>query len=142
MFEEKPTILYVEDQQWDMAGVVRNLSVDFEVLLARNAEAGLEVLSDEAKRAKIRLILLDVRLITPSNRKSWQQQGRRAGIEFARMILHQLKYDIPIVCYTANLHPDINKELIEIGVADLVEKGGSVRDLKATIWKHIKQNGG
>ena len=138
MLEEKPTILYVEDQQWDMAGVVRNLSVDFEVLLARNAEQGLEQLKEHIQ--DIRLILLDVRLITPSKPKTLQQ-GRRAGIEFARMILHQLKYEIPIVCYTANLHPDINKEFIDIGVADLVEKGGSVRDLKATIWKHIQHNG-
>jgi DNA-binding NarL/FixJ family response regulator len=135
----KPIIMYVEDQQWDMGGVVRNLSVDFEVWMTRNAEQSLELLADESKRERIALILLDIRLITPSNRDSWKHQGRRAGIDFAKMVLRQLEYDIPIVCYTANLSSEISDELHRIGVAGVVEKGGSIRELKVVIKKHLKQ---
>jgi CheY-like chemotaxis protein len=129
----KPRVLYVEDQQWDMGGVIRNLEMDFEVMTVRSAEEALQALEKDSD--SITLILLDIRLITPTNRTVYSAQGRRAGVELARTV--RQKYDIPIVCYTANLHPDINQELIDIGVVELVEKGGSIRDLKARMWKHI-----
>ena len=107
--------------------------------LTKPASLALEMLAEDEKRATIKLILLDIRLITPSNRDTWKQKGKRAGIDLARMILQQLEYDIPIICYTANLHSDISTELKKIGVAEIIEKGGSIRDLKIIIWKHLNK---
>jgi len=131
----KPTILYVEDEQWFMGGIVDSLSVDYNVIKARNADQALAFL--ESGKHKIGLILLDI-MMPPGRRIRNSQRGRRTGVEFVREVLEKRKYNIPIVCYTVVNDRSVRSELMQIGVKEIVSKRALPSELEQIIRKHLR----
>lgn len=134
MAKAKHTILYVEDEQWSMAGIVDSLSVDYNVLKARNADQALGFL--EAGKHQIDLILLDIRM-PPGERIKGLKRGRRSGVEFARVVLSDKGYKIPIVVYTVVNDRKVHGELKQIGVKAVVSKKALPSELERVIARYL-----
>lgn len=131
----KRTILYVDDEQWLMGGIVDSLSVDYNVLTARNADQALTLL--ESGKHKIDLIVLDI-MMPVGKRIRDPHRGRTSGVEFARIVLKQKEYDIPIVCYTVVNDRKVHSELKQIGVKEVVSKRALPSELETVIKKHLR----
>ncbi len=136
-----PTLLYVEDEQWRYASLIRMLSNDFTVVSARDADQALTVLEAQGKNGDsptIDIILLDISLPT-SKRVPDANWGKTSGINFARVVLKDLKYEIPIVCYTARNNAQIHEELLDdIGVKEVVSKSKSILELRDILKKYVR----
>ena len=129
------TILYVEDEQYLMSGVVDSLSVDYDVIIARNADQGLKAL--ENQHQQISLILLDImmpqgQLVRDPNR------GRTSGVEFARIVLQDKGYRIPIVCYTVVDDLRVRDTLRSLGVKEIVSKAELPSKLEQVIARILR----
>lgn len=136
-----PTLLYVEDDQWRFASVTRILSLDFDVITARDADEAIIILQAHQKDPNmppIDIILLDInmpvgKIITDPNK------GQTSGVGFARVVLKQLQYDIPIICYTVHNNTRIYEELLDdIGVKAVISKTTSPMELRAMIHKYLQ----
>ena len=134
------TLLYVEDEQWRFASLIRMLSNEFTVVSARDADQALAVLQAQGKDAEsptIDIILLDISLPT-SKRIPDSNWGKTSGINFARFVLKELKYDIPIVCYTARNNAQIHEELLDdIGVKEVISKSKSMLEVRDILKKYV-----
>jgi len=128
------TILYVEDEQWMMGGIVDSLSIDHNIVRARNGDQALAVL--ESGEFKIDLIVLDI-MMPPGTRIKNAHRGRRAGVEFARIVLEEQKRNIPIVCYTVVNDRKVYRELEQIGVKEVVSKRELPSELERVIRKYL-----
>lgn len=127
----KPTILYVDDEQFYMGGIVDYLSQFYTVVTQPSGDAALDYLA--ACVDKPDLIVLDIMMPTAMMARS-KDRGRTAGIEFACVVLQPGGYNIPIVCYTVVTDPHHHEELLRIGVKQIVPKGSPLPvDLKAAI---------
>jgi CheY-like chemotaxis protein len=131
----KHTILYVEDEQWMMGGIVDSLSVDYNVVRARNGDQALALL--ESGEHKIDLIVLDI-MMPPGKRIKNAHRGRTAGVEFARIVLQEQKRATPIVCYTVVNDRTVHRELEQIGVKDIVPKRELPSELERVIRKYLR----
>ena len=105
------TILFVEDEQWLMEGMVEGLKAyGYDVLCATNGTQALELI--EAN--KFDLILLDI--IMPSGEKIEDATfGRRTGVELCRILREEMRLEIPVVCLTVVTDPEIHHELRKLG---------------------------
>jgi len=128
-------ILYVEDEQWMMEGVADRLSTNYEIVKARNVEQALDILKSNV--LKIELILLDI-MMPEGKEKYTSNRGRTSGVEFAKIVLEEMKLDIPIVCYTVVLNSILHKLLHDIGVKEIVSKKKLPSELEKVIEKHLK----
>jgi len=131
----KCTILYVEDEQWHMGGIVDSLRVHYNVLTARNADEALSIL--EKAKDVVDLILLDI--IMPSGQLVPDpNRGRTAGVSFARLFfLEKIKPNIPIVCYTVVDDRKVIDELKSMGVKEVVSKRELPSELERIIRKYL-----
>lgn len=116
---KKATILYVEDEQFLMSGVVDSLSVEYNVIVARNADRGLKIL--ENQHQQISLILLDI-MMPQGELVRDPHHGRTSGVEFTRIVLQEKSYRIPIVCYTVVDDQRVRDTLRKLGVKEIVSK--------------------
>ena len=132
---DEQTILYVEDEQWLMEGIVDSLSCDYQVLRARNADQALSIL--ESGKQKIDLIVLDI-MMPQGKIVRDSHQGRTAGVEFARVVLGEKGYDIPIVCYTVVTDRSVHNELKQIGVKAIVSKKALPSELERVIKRYLR----
>lgn len=132
----KPTILFIDDEQWLMQGVVDRLSTSFDMLTASNGDQALNYL--ETARFQIELIILDI-MFPEGTRIKTTNRGRTSGVEFARYLYHT-GYTIPVVCYTVVSDPNIHEELIKLGVKEIVSKRKLPSELEAVIRKYIREN--
>jgi len=131
----KHTILYVEDEQWLMGGVVDYLSADYNVLRARNGDQALALL--ESGKHNIDLILLDI-MMPQGDRIRDSRRGRTSGVEFARIVLQEQGYDTPIVCYTVVNDRRVHDELKQIGVKEIVSKRELPSELERVVKKYLR----
>jgi CheY-like chemotaxis protein len=131
----KRTILYVEDEQWLMGGMVDYLSTDYDVLTARNGDQALSIL--ESGKHKIDLILLDI-MMPPGDKIRNSHRGRTSGVEFARIVLQEKGCDIPIVCYTVVNDRKVHRLLKQIGVREIVSKRTLPSELERIIKKYLR----
>ena len=131
----KRTILYVEDEQWLMGGIIDSLSVDYDVLTARNADQALETI--ESGEHKIDLIVLDI-MMPPGKRIPDPRRGRTSGVEFARIVLQEKGYDIPIVCYTVVNDRKVHDRLRGLGVREIVSKKALPSELEQVIKQYLR----
>jgi len=129
-------ILYVEDEQWLMGGIVDALSVNYQVIPARNADQALALL--ESGQHKIDMIILDI-MMPPGTRVRDEHHGRTTGVEFARIVLQERKLPIPIVCYTVVTDREVHNELTAIGVKAIVMKTEPPSELQKIIGKHLRR---
>jgi DNA-binding NarL/FixJ family response regulator len=129
------TILYVEDEQWLMAGVVDYLAKDYNVIRARNADKALSFI--ESQEHKIDLIVLDI-MMPQATRIRTSNHGRTSGVELARLLREEMKLNTPIVCYTVVDNRAVLNELRRIGVQEIVSKNRLPSDLEKVIRKHIR----
>ncbi len=125
---KKHTILYVEDEQWLMAGVIDSLSIEYNVLKARNGDQALAYL--ESDKHHINLIVLDIMM--PSGKRVHTPRGRTSGVEFARIVKED-NYNIPIVCYTVVSDRKVHDELYKLGVKEIVPKTKLPSELEKVI---------
>ena len=130
----KKTILYVDDEQWLMEGVVDFFSKEYNVIVAYNADQALKIISEGAH--KIDLILLDVMMPQGELVKD-PERGRTSGLEFSRILMQEKKSHIPIVCYTVITDRKTIDELINTGVKDVVSKKKLPIELEKIIRKHV-----
>jgi len=65
-------------------------------------------------------------------------RGRTAGVEFARMVLQEKGYDIPIVCYTVVNDSKIHDRLFRIGVKEIVSKTKLPSELEKIIERYLR----
>lgn len=114
----RPRILYVDDEQWLMEGIIDYLSKGFEIIPARNADQALALLK---KEQKIQLIILDI-MLPPGDNLTGTDRGRRTGLELARIIRKEMRLEIPIICYTVVLDSALAKELYAVGVQEIMSK--------------------
>lgn len=129
------TILYVDDEQWLMGGIVDSLSVDYKVFTASNADQALEMIKDQ--NLKIDLILLDV-MMPSTARVPDPNRGRTSGVQLARRLLQEEGLQIPIVCYTVVDDRDVLEELREIGVKEVVSKDRLPSELEQIILEYLR----
>ncbi len=131
----KHTILYVEDEQWVMGGIIDSLSLDYNVLTARNGDQALALI--ESGKHKIDLIVLDI-MMPPGRRIQNTHQGRTSGVEFARIVLEEQEREIPIICYTVVNDWKVHDELKQIGVKEIVSKKELPSELERIIKKYLR----
>jgi CheY-like chemotaxis protein len=131
----KKRILYIEDEQWLMGGVIDSLSVGFEVIPARNADQGLTILKNDSK---IQLVILDI-MLPPGNNLPGTNRGRRTGIEIAKIIRNEMRLKIPIIFYTVVTDPAVYKELREIGVQEIISKKELPSELERIVQIYLKK---
>ena len=129
------TILYVEDEQWLMEGIVDYLSQNYNIIRARNADKALKFI--ESSEYRIDLILLDI-MMPQGTRIQTSDHGRTSGVEFARVLREELKLNLPIVCYTVVVDRAIHNELRRIGVQEIVSKKRLPSELDEVIRKYIR----
>ncbi len=131
----KPTILFIDDEQWLMSGVVDSLSVSYEMLTARTGDDGLKII--ESGKHKIDLILLDI-MMPDDQTILTLDRGRTAGVEVAR-ILAEKGLTIPVVCYTGLRDKELNKRLTKLGVKEIVSKRALPSELKRVIQRVLSE---
>ena len=134
MSMSRKTILYVEDEQWLMEGITDSLSVNYNVIKARSGDQALAIL--ESAKQKVDLILLDI-MMPEGKRVQTPDRGRTSGVKFAHIILEEMKLKIPIVCYTVSNNPDAHRELLTIGVKEIVPKTKLPSELGEIIKKYL-----
>ncbi len=136
----KKTLLYVEDDQWRYANVVRILKTQFDVITARDADQALSIIEtqiEEHGKPTVDLILLDIAMPV-SKRVGDANRGHTSGVNLARLLIHQHKLDVPIVCYTVQNNTRIFEELLdEIGVKEIVSKSKSPMELITILKKYL-----
>lgn len=134
------TILYVEDELWRYQSVLKVLEVDYDIVTARDADQALTVLRaymDDAQKPDIDLIVLDINMPDVDSIPD-PNDGRTSGVQFARVVLKELGFDIPIICYTVYNNAMIYEELLEdIGVKEIVSKTKSTMELREIIQKYL-----
>lgn len=135
MTKNKMKILYVEDEQWIMGGIIDSLSIDYEVLTAKNADQALEIIESNEN---IRLIILDI-MMPPGIRVQNSHNGKTTGVELARIIVNELKSKMPIICYTVVNDPAVAEALWALGVKEIVSKKELPSELEVVIKKYIKR---
>jgi CheY-like chemotaxis protein len=131
---KKKTILYVDDEQWLMEGVVDYFSKDYNVVIAYNADLALKIISEN--KQEIDLLILDVMMPQGELVKD-PERGRTSGLELARILIQEKKTKIPIICYTVITDRKIIDELIKTGVKVVVSKKKLPVELDAIIKKHV-----
>src|SRR5688500_9341495 len=94
---KQKTILYVDEEQWLMEGVVDFFSQEFNVITAYNADQALKIILES--KENIDLLLLDV-MMPQGELVIDPKRGRTSGLELARILIQERKILIPIVCYT------------------------------------------
>ena len=121
-------ILFVEDEQWLMEGIVDGLEASgYKVIRAEDGTEGLDLLESE----HVDLILLDIMM--PSGERIEENTfGRRTGVEFCK-IARKLKPQVPIVCLTVVTDREIHNELEELGVKYILEKPTSPGEIVEVI---------
>ncbi len=132
---KKYHILYVEDQQYEMKGIIAKLRHHFELTLVRDSKSATSLLLSQ--NHAFSLILLDIRLANPGIPD--KNKGRTAGIDFVTgmqaSFLEQNR-SIPIVVYTAEPLTEIMEDKLSgAGVRGIIRKTGSGRE----ILQFIKQ---
>lgn len=133
------TILHVEDTPDVWVSLVRILSKTYRVLTAPDADKALAILKvNQGTEQQVDLILLDINLpvgktIPDSN---W---GHTTGVQFARYVLKELRYNIPIVCFTGEAQTQLKREMSEIGVKDIIVKGKEIAEIKRVLLKYLPE---
>lgn len=127
MMPDKRKILYVEDEQFLMGGLIDLLSLSYTVITARNADQAIDLLEREAG---LELILLDVML--PEGQKIRDpNRGRTAGLELVKKAKEK-GISLPIICYTVVMDEKVLGELNELG-ATIISKAMSSSHLLSVI---------
>jgi CheY-like chemotaxis protein len=134
MPKSKKTILYVEDEQWIMGGVIDSLANDYTVLKAKNADQALAIVENNQS---IDLIILDI-MMPPGTRVQNSHKGKTTGVELARIIIDELKSHVPIICYTVVNDPAVAAELMKLGIKEIISKKELPSELEVVIKKYIK----
>jgi two-component system response regulator VicR len=105
------TILFVEDEQWLMEGMVEGLKAyGYNVICATNGTQALE----QIETKEIDLVLLDI-MMPSGERIENTTFGRRTGVELCRILRDKMKLELPIVCLTVVTDPEIHHELRDLG---------------------------
>ncbi len=120
-----PKLLYVEDDVWQHEGRIKGLRYYFDVVLARTGEKALELLQTDPN---IQLVLLDIRLNLGQMQTHARFAGTVGGVELAKAILQELRYSVPIICYTASPDAKMIQDLEKIGVKRVLDRG-TVNDI-------------
>lgn len=116
------TILYVDDEQWIMEGLVKLLELEFKVLTTPSADAALALI--ETQEHSIDLILLDIMMSQGRNVVD-SERGRTSGLALAN-VLSSKEINIPIVAYTVLPDRKIHSQLRAIrNVKEVVMKADS-----------------
>jgi CheY-like chemotaxis protein len=131
------TILFIDDEQWLMSGIVDSLSDIYNVLKVRTGDEGLRIIEDGKHR--IDLILLDI-MMPDDKTIHTLDRGRTAGVDVAR-ILAEKGSNIPIVCYTGLRDKDVNEHLVKFGVKEIVSKRTLPSELKLVIQRVLSEVG-
>jgi CheY-like chemotaxis protein len=104
-------ILFVEDEQWLMEGMVDGLrAYGYSVDCATTGTQALELIETNG----FDLILMDV-MMPSSERIKDDTFGRRTGIELCRILREEKKLDIPVVCLTVVTDSAVHNELRKLG---------------------------
>lgn len=130
----KKKILLVEDESWIMGGVKDSLEAEYDVIMARNADVALDYVESDGQA--ISLIVLDI-MMPPGKRVDSGDRGRTSGVEFARIVLEEEGYKIPIIAYTVVTDPKVHTRLEQIGVKETVSKTMLPSELKSVIRRHL-----
>ncbi len=120
---ERPTLLLVDDEVFDLEVVAGILGSEYELLAARSGEDAIALAGSES----VDLILLDV--LMPG----------MSGFE----VCHRLKssartQDIPILFVTSLDHPDDETKALEMGAIDFVSKPINHAVLRARVRNHVE----
>jgi CheY-like chemotaxis protein len=129
-----PTILYIDDELFYFDGVIAYLSQYYHIISKSDGDAALDYLAQSDHLPD--LIVLDI-MLQNGEKVRTDDHGRTAGLEFARIVLEQRNYVVPIVCYTVITDPSLHDKLLEIGVKQIVSKRKLPVDLKIAIDKWI-----
>jgi CheY-like chemotaxis protein len=131
----KPTILFIDDEQWLMSGIVDGLSDTYDVIKARTGDDGLKVI--ESGTHEIDLILLDI-MMPEGKIVSTHDRGRTSGVEVAQILAEQGSM-IPIVCYTGLKDGEAHEKLTKLGVKAVVSKRTLPSDLARVIQRILAE---
>ncbi|GEM_PF-4210584 len=140
---DRYTILYVEDDLAHHPHMIPLLSEYFHVIHAPTGQEALDYLikDRQTNQFNIRLVLLDVSLDSDDDMNE-RFSGIRGGVELAKAILREEKFDLPTIAWTALTMPEIREELQEIGVNRVMirtHKTSTVAKLRQLIIKTIKE---
>jgi CheY-like chemotaxis protein len=114
----KPTILFIDDEQWLMSGIVDSLSDAYNIVKARTGSEGFRII--EAGKHELDLILLDI-MMPEDETVTTNDRGRTSGVEVART-LKERGSTIPIVSYTGLDDGEVRERLTELGVKAVISK--------------------
>jgi CheY-like chemotaxis protein len=105
------TILFVDDEQWLMEGMVDGLEAyGYRVICAANGTQALELIEEN----DIDLVLLDI-MMPPGGRIEDATYGRRTGVELCRILREEMELKIPILCLTVVTDSAVHNELRKYG---------------------------
>lgn len=132
--EKRKTILYVDDEQWLMEGVVDFFSKGYNIFVAYNADQAYNFIRDG--KQKIDLLLLDIMMPQGELVKD-PKRGRTSGLELVRILSQENRILFPIICYTVITDRKISDELLQIGVKELVSKKKLPVELEKIMKKYL-----
>lgn len=123
MFNEKPTVLIVDDQPINLRLAAEVLKNDYRILIADNGEKAIKA----TKERKPDLILLDIMMPETS------------GIQVAKILKDDPETkDIPIIFLTAKSQPEDTVEAFMAGGVDYLTKPFQKLELLQRIKTHIQ----
>lgn len=128
------TLLYVDDEQWVMSGVIELLKLQFEVLTARNADQALEVFYEN--RDIIDAIVLDI-MMPLGTLIIDGESGRTTGLALAQRLLVDEHVVTPILFYTVVTDPVIHQKLRDIGVREIILKTKKASELVESVRRAL-----
>jgi|APSaa5957512622_1039677.scaffolds.fasta_scaffold243357_2 CheY-like chemotaxis protein len=131
----KPTILFIDDEQWLMSGIVDSLSDSYNVVKARTGDDGLKII--ESGNHDIALILLDI-MMPEGQIISTHDRGRTSGVKVVS-ILKEMGATIPIVCYTGLNDREVHEQLVELGVNTVISKRTLPSKLERVIQRVLSE---
>lgn len=120
--DEKKTVLIVEDEKSIVDILQYNLKKEFEILTAKDGEAGLKMALEQNPD----IILLDLML------------PKMDGFEVCR-ILREKGSNVPVIILTAREEEDDKVRGLELGADDYITKPFSVREVTARVKANIRR---
>lgn len=123
--QEKPTMLYVEDEHYKHRYAIKILEEKFRVVHAYTGRQALSLLREDraTQHYQFRVILLD---ITLHDNNDPLFSGVDGGVKLARAILQDERFEIPIVGWTGNALPEILRDLYAIGVRHVIQRNNKM----------------
>lgn len=119
-----PAILIIEDDLINASVIKKFLQRDYEISVANNGDAGIEMASSK----NYSLLLLDINLGRGIN-----------GVEVLKIIREIPQYlTTPIIASTAYTMKGDKEKLLEAGFTDYISKPFSMDEIRKKVKEHIK----